>query len=140
MPNDKDTVVIESNFHVRYAETDAMGVVHHAAYLVYFEEARSHYMREMGSDYANIERDGFRLPVTEVVLRYVGSLRYGDTVKIRVWVAENKSRRICFSYEVRKNLEEPILATGSTQHIWTDQNGKVIRAPQQWVAMMSRKL
>lgn len=138
MPNEEAPVIIESNFHVRYAETDAMGVVHHAAYLVYFEEARSHYMRELGSDYANIESDGFRLPVSEVGLRYVGSLRYGDRVIIRTWVEENKSRRIRFAYEVCKEGDETVLVTGFTQHIWTDLHGKVVRAPQQWVNMMAK--
>ncbi len=137
MSNEKEPVVIESSFHVRYAETDAMGVVHHAGYLVYFEEARSHYMRELGSDYANIENAGFRLPVSEVGLRYVGSLRYGDKVKIRAWVEENKSRKIRFAYEVYKEGDEPILVTGFTQHIWTDHNGRVTRAPQQWIDMMA---
>ncbi len=139
MPSEKKLVVIEASFHVRYAETDAMGVVHHAGYLVYFEEARSHYMRELGSDYATIERDGFRLPVSEVGLRYVGSLRYGDRVQIRTWVEENKSRKIRFAYEVCKEGDDSILVTGFTQHIWTDQNGKVTRAPRQWVDMMSGK-
>ena len=137
MPNEQKPVVIESSFHVRYAETDAMGVVHHAGYLVYFEEARSHYMRELGSGYANIEIDGFRLPVSEVGLRYVGSLRYGDIVNVRTWVEENKSRRIRFAYEVCKEGDDSILVTGFTQHIWTDHNGRVTRAPQQWVDMMA---
>ncbi|GJM14035.1 MAG: 4-hydroxybenzoyl-CoA thioesterase [Pseudohongiella sp.] len=137
MGNEKEPVVIESNFHVRYAETDAMGVVHHAGYLVYFEEARSHYMRELGSDYALIEKEGFRLPVSEVGLRYVGSLRYGDRVEIRAWIEEDKSRRIRFAYEVRREGDEAILVTGFTEHIWTDLNGRVTRAPSQWVEMMS---
>ena len=137
MPNGKEPVVIESSFYVRYAETDAMSVVHHAGYLVYFEEARSHYMRELGSDYANIENDGFRLPVSEVGLRYLGSLRYGDIVKVRAWVEENKSRRVRFAYAVCKQADESILVTGFTQHIWTDHNGKVTRAPQRWVDMMA---
>ena len=140
MSNEKEPAVIESSFHVRYAETDAMSVVHHAGYLVYFEEARSHYMRELGGDYAHIENTGFRLPVSEVGLRYVGSLRYGDIVKVRAWVEENKSRRIRFAYEVCKAGDESILVTGFTQHIWTDHNGRVTRAPAQWVEMMSSKV
>ena len=137
MSNEQKPVVIESNFHVRYAETDAMGVVHHASYLVYFEEARSHYMRELGGDYATIESDGFRLPVSEAGLRYVGSLRYGNIVKVRTWVEENKSRRIRFAYEVCMEGDESILVTGFTQHIWTDHSGRVTRAPQQWLDMMT---
>ncbi len=136
MSNDRDNVVIESSFHVRYAETDAMAVVHHAGYLVYFEEARSHYMRELGTDYAEIESDGYRLPVTEVGIRYLGSLRYGDRVRVRTWVAENKSRRIRFAYEVLKEGNDSVLVTGFTQHIWTDHEGKVTRAPAQWTEMM----
>jgi len=137
MPNEQEPFVIESSFHVRYAETDAMSVVHHAAYLVYFEEARSHYMRELGGDYAHIESAGFRLPVSEAGLRYLGSLRYGDRVSVRAWVEENRSRRIRFAYEVSKQGDESILVSGFTQHIWTDHNGRVTRAPQQWVDMMA---
>ena len=86
----EDRLVVETDFPVRYAETDAMGVVHHATYLVYFEEGRSQYMRDIGSDYANMEASGYQLPVTEIGVRYVGSLRYGERVKIRTWIDENK--------------------------------------------------
>ena len=137
MPSVKEPVIIESSFHVRYAETDAMGVVHHAGYLVYIEEARSHYMRVLGSDYALIERQGFRLPVTEVGLRYLGSLCYGDRVKVRAWVEENRSRQIRFAYEILKESDDSVLVTGFTEHIWTNLSGKVTRAPQQWVDMMA---
>ena len=92
MEPSEDRLVIETSFHVRYAETDAMGVVHHATYLVYFEEGRSQYMRDIGSDYANIEASGYQLPVTEVNVRYAGSLRYGELVKVRTWIDENRSR------------------------------------------------
>ncbi len=92
--------IVETEFHVRYAETDAMGVVHHATYLVYFEEGRSHYMRAMNSDYAEIEAQGFQLPVTEVAVRFAGSLCYGQRVRIRTWIEENRSRQLTFAYEV----------------------------------------
>ena len=121
-----------AEFPVRYAETDAMGVVHHASYIVYFEEARSHYMREQGSDYALVEADGHRLPVTEVHVRYLGSLVYGDRARVRAWIAENKSRRLTFNYEISNAKDGHLLVTGSTQHIWTDLEGRVTRAPEQW--------
>jgi len=127
-----DSIVITTDFPVRYAETDAMGVVHHANYLVYFEEGRSHYMRTMGSDYAEIEAVGFQLPVTEVGIRYVGSLHYGERVCIRTHVEENRSRRITFAYEVSDLRDSKVLVTGFTRHIWTDANGKVTSAPNQW--------
>ena len=109
-----------------------MGVVHHAGYIVYCEEARSHYMREQGSDYALVEADGYRLPVTEVHVRYLGSLVYGDRARVRAWIAENKSRRLTFNYEISSAKDDRILVTGSTQHVWTDLAGRVTRAPEKW--------
>lgn len=126
------STVIETDFPVRYAETDAMGVVHHASYLIYFEEGRSQYMREIGGNYAAIEASGYRLPVTETGLRYVGSLRYGERVRIRTWIEENRSRRLSFAYEVTSGEDDEKLVTGFTRHIWTDTEGNVMRMPQQW--------
>ena len=94
-----------------------MGVLHHANYLVYFEEGRSQYMREIGRDYANVEASGYQLPVTEVGVRYVGSLRYGERIKIRTWIDENRSRRLSFAYEVVEFDNQAILVTGFTRHI-----------------------
>ena len=122
---------METEFPVRYAETDAMGVVHHASYLVYFEEGRSHYMRELGNDYASIESSGYRLPFTEVDIRYLGSLMYGDHVRIRSWIEENRSRRLSFAYEVRNSVSDDILVTGLTRHVWTDLAGNVSRIPEE---------
>ena len=123
---------IAAEFSVRYAETDAMEVVHHANYLVYFEEGRSHFMRELGSDYALIEASGYRLPVTEAGLRYSGSLRYGDRIRVLTWVEENRSRQLRFAYEVRSDKSEAVLVKGFTRHVWTDLSGKVTRQPAAW--------
>lgn len=125
-------LAIETTFHVRYAETDAMGVVHHANYLIYFEEGRSQYMRDIGSDYAHIEESGFQLPVTETGIRYVGSLLYGQKVTVRTVLEENKSRRLTFAYEVFNSERTETLVSGFTRHVWTDSNGKVTRMPEQW--------
>ncbi len=123
---------VESEFHVRYAETDNMGIVHHSAYLVYFEEGRSQYMRDMGSDYALVEESGFRLPVTEARLRFSGSLRYGQRVRVRAWIAESLSRRLTFAYEVAAGDDSAVLVAGFTRHVWTDSAGKVTRLPEVW--------
>jgi len=129
-----------SEFPVRYAETDAMTIVHHANYLVYFEEGRSQYMREMGYNYALFEQEGFQLPVTEVNIRYAGSLRYGQRVRIKSWVAENLSRRLSFAYEVYSSDGDECLVSGSTNHIWTNTAGKVIRHPEKWQELYERFL
>jgi acyl-CoA thioester hydrolase len=135
--NSQTNEIGETEFPVRYAETDAMGVVHHANYLVYFEEGRSQYMRDLGSDYALIEASGYRLPVTEAQLRYVGSSRYGERVRIRTRIGENRSRSLTFHYEVIAPESGDILVTGYTRHIWTDVDGKVTRVPETWRTLFS---
>lgn len=132
MTNQTKSQVRETEFPVRYAETDAMGVVHHATYLVYFEEGRSQYMRDLNSDYAKVEASGFQLPVTEASIRFVGSLRYGDKAKVRTWIEENRSRRVSFAYEVLNASSGKVLVSGFTRHVWTDLDGKVTRAPDAW--------
>ena len=139
MNNSQINKTREAEFPVRYAETDAMGVVHHANYLVYFEEGRSQYMRDLGSDYALIEASGYRLPVAEAKLRYVGSSRYGERVRIRTRISENRSRRLTFHYEVIAPESGDILVTGYTRHIWTDVDGKVTRVPESWRKLVGCK-
>lgn len=135
MTSSEKHLVIETIFHVRYAETDAMGVVHHSAYLVYFEEGRSQYMRDIGSDYANVESSGYQLPVTETSIRYAGSLRYGQRVRVRTWLEENRSRQSTFAYEVLADDDETVLVSGFTRHVWTDSKGRVSRIPAQWKSL-----
>ncbi len=123
--------VVETIFRVRYAETDAMGVVHHTSYIVWFEEGRGEYMRRTGTDYAEIERRGFKLPVSEVYVRYISPARYGDLVKVKTWMEKVKSRSVTFGYEVRMVETGKLLATGWTKHICVNEEGRVRRIPQE---------
>ena len=132
MPDSSRSSAFVTEFHVRYAETDSMGVVHHASYLVYFEEGRSHLLREIGSDYAEIEASGYRLPVIEASLRYVGSRRYGERIRLFTRLEENRSRRLTFAYEIVDPHNDAVVVKGQTCHIWTDTGGRVVRAPQVW--------
>ena len=138
MSNDNKLLVVETEFPVRYAETDAMGIVHHASYLVYFEVGRCQLMRDIGSDYAHIEAEGYRLPVTELKVRLVGSLSFGEQVKIRTWVEENRSRQLTFAYEVIHPDTEAILVSGFTKHVWTDKDGNVTRLPKYWSSLLGK--
>jgi len=130
-------IVIEAAFPVRYAETDAMGVVHHAAYLVYFEEGLSQYMCDLGSDYATIEASGYKLPVSEIGARYLNSAEYRQHVVIRTWVKESRSRSVTFNYEVLESDSNDALVTGFTKHIWTDSKGKVTQSPEMWFELLN---
>ncbi|HUN05421.1 MAG TPA: thioesterase family protein [Aggregatilineales bacterium] len=128
-----DRFLAETSFFVRYAETDAMGIVHHASYIVYFEEGRSHYARQRGSDYADFERSGHYLTVAEVNARYIKPARYGDRLTIRCWIEDMKSRGLTFSYEIVNGAGE-LCVTGSSKHICITHNGEVTRLPDAWRA------
>ena len=100
----------EIDVEVRYAETDQMGVVHHANYVVWFELARTRLCALSGFHYADIERLGYFLLVTGVEVRYHRPARYGDVVRVDCWCERLGSRGLRFAYEVRKGGER--LATG----------------------------
>ena len=109
----------ESRVRVRYAETDQMGIAHHANYLVWFEIGRTDLCRQTGFSYAEIEARGYLLVVTEIGCRYRSSFRYDDEVTIRTHVAEIGSRSMKFAYELY--LGEELRATGFTSHVWLDR-------------------
>jgi len=132
MPSE-DRFTAETSFRVRYAETDAMGIVHHANYIVYFELGRSHYARSRGHSYAEMERNGMILVVSALHARYLKPAVYDDLITIRTWIADIKSRRVSFSYEIINERGE-ILVTGTSEHICVDTSGKVTLIPEQWRA------
>jgi len=121
--------VSESQLRVRYAETDAMGVVYHANYLVWFEVGRGDYMRQIGMEYAAIEAGGHILAVSEAGARYAASAHYSDLVSVRTWVEEVRSRTMTFRYEVRLTATDQVLVTGFTRHICIDRTGRVTALP-----------
>jgi acyl-CoA thioester hydrolase len=131
--NNNETFVSETTFHVRYAETDAMGIVHHASYIVYFEEGRSAYTRAQGRSYAEMETDGYYLAVADVQARYKRAMRYGQSVTVRCWVKEVKSRTMTFAYEVLNADTREVCVTGETHHICLTHDGRVSRFPENWL-------
>lgn len=126
------TNIVETTFHVRYAETDQMGIVHHAVYAVWLEEGRSQWMRTQGASFTQFEKQGLALPVSELHIRYSQPARYDQLVKIRCWVEEVKSRKVTFEYEVVAAKTKKLLAKGYTKHICTDHAGKVTKIPDRW--------
>lgn len=122
----------ELEFYVRYAETDAMGVVHHASYLVYMEEARSHFARERGQSYADFEASGYFLVVSEVEMRLVAPARYGDKLRVKISVDEFKSRRITFGYEIYETKANTLLVQATTRHICINKVGQLSVIPETW--------
>lgn len=105
----------ELRLRVRYSETDQMGVVHHASYLVYLEEGRTALMRELGFPYDEVERRGLGMAVRRVEVRYRAAARYGDHVLVRTRVERFRGASIQYVYEVLREKDRELLATGSAE-------------------------
>jgi acyl-CoA thioester hydrolase len=85
---------------ILYADTDAMGVVYHGSYIRYLEHARIEYLRERGTVYADVERDGYAVPVTELDVRYTAPARFDDVLTLRAMLIEQTRARLRFAYRV----------------------------------------
>jgi len=130
--------IVETQLRVRYAETDAMGVVYHANYLVWFEVGRGEYFRAMGQDYSNWEQQGYFLPVSEAYARFLAPGRYGDLVTVRTWVDQVRSRGVTLKYEVRLAGHETGLVSGWTKHICMDREGRACRLPEDMILLLEK--
>ena len=100
---------------MRYGETDQMGVVHHANFLLYFEEARTAMMKARGLSYAELERTGIGLPVRKVDIRYRTPALYEEELIVRTRVTETRAASVTFGYEILRAADGTRIATGSTE-------------------------
>lgn len=114
---------------VDYSETDQMGVVYHARYLVWFDVARTELLRATGVSYRELEAEGFFLVVSDVQARYRRPARYDDPVRVRVWVRDRASRRITFGYAVEHEDTGALLVTATTSLMVLDQAFRPTRLP-----------
>jgi len=123
----------ETEVRVRYAETDKMGIVHHANYLIWFELGRSDFCRARGFSYLEMEeKENALMVVAESYCRYKSPAFYEDVLTVRTKVAEIKSRKIQFIYEVYRASDQVLLAVGETLHLVTDENKKVRSLPDSY--------
>jgi acyl-CoA thioester hydrolase len=114
---------------VRYADTDQMGIVYYANYLVWFEVGRAEWLRENGWSYREMEADGISLPVIEAHCEYRQPARYDDEIEIRTAAHVLTPVRIRFDYEARRVADESLAATGYTIHAALGANGRPRRLP-----------
>ncbi|WP_027876573.1 acyl-CoA thioesterase [Meiothermus cerbereus] len=112
---------------VRYAETDAMGVVHHSSYVVWLEAARVEWLEQIGLPYPQIEAQGLAFAVVELGLIYRQPARFGERVEVEVWLCEASSRTLRYQYRVWRG--QTLLAEGYTRHLCQDAQGKAVRIP-----------
>lgn len=113
---------------VRYYETDAQGVVHHANYFKYFELARVEHLRAIGYEYADLERQGILLVVNKIACSYKYPARFGDRLRIIIRVVRARGARIDHEYQVFR--DQQLLAEGSSTLACIDRQGQVQRLPE----------
>ncbi|WP_201714981.1 acyl-CoA thioesterase [Rossellomorea arthrocnemi] len=112
--------IAEKTIEVRYAETDQMGVVYHANYLVWMELGRTQLIEDLGFKYADIEKEGILSPVIDLNVSYKSPVRYGEKAFIKTWVEEYDGLRITYAYEIY-NGDNQLAITGQTKHVCVKQ-------------------
>jgi len=118
----------EITIRVRYAETDRMGLLHHANYLVYFEQGRTELLRQSGKTYKDVEDEGFFLVLAKVEVRYRQPARYDDVLTLRTIVTRQTPVRIEHRYELLR--DRALLAEGSSTLACVDREGKLQAMPK----------
>ena len=120
----------ETEIHVRYAETDQMGIVHHANYLVWFELGRTNICKAKGFSYREMEESGIMMPVYENYSRYLQPARYDDELTIKVTIPDLPTARVVFRYEIR-NQDNVLINTGETTLVFLNrETNRPNRAPK----------
>ena len=120
---------VEHSVRVRYSETDRMGIVYHANYIVWFEIGRTEFCRAAGYPYTAMEEQGVLILVTGVDCRYRRAARYDDRVTIRTRMGDAGSRGLSFFYQIARTEDGTLLAEGSTRHVFVDATNRPITIP-----------
>jgi acyl-CoA thioester hydrolase len=123
-------VISSTTVRVNYSETDQMGVVYHANYLIWFDRARTELMRETGLTYRELEQQGVYLAVSDVKVKFRAPARYDELLRIRCWVRDLASRRVTFGYAVDATETGLLLATGETALISLTHQHTLTRIPE----------
>ena len=125
---------------VRFVETDLMGVVHHSNYFHWFEMGRVEYLRSIGILLNDLLAHDIVFPITDVTCKYRSSARFDDIILIQTTLKAVSKVKMVFTYEVVKEVGQTLLATGETQNVFTDGQGKIIRLPDHYYNPLVKSL
>jgi acyl-CoA thioester hydrolase len=134
MPLGSDAGWFDLHVRVRYAETDAQGVVHHANYLIYMEQARTEFTRARGLPYRELEKQGINLLVTSASVRFRAAALFDDPLRVRLRIENTRSRTITFQYRIEHEETGRLLVTGGTTHVMVDADLKPMTVPE-WLLL-----
>lgn len=124
------------NLRVSYRDTDQMGTVYYANYLVFFERGRSEFMREVGFTYRQLEELGLFFPVMHAECNYYSPAQYDDLLTIETTISELKNASVIFTYKIK--CGEKLLATGSTKHPLVNKLFKPTRIPKDLKVLLEK--
>ena len=125
---------VDETVRVRYAETDAQGIVYHANHVIYFEVGRGAYLRAQGFDYNELEAGGHILVVAELNVKYKAPARYDDVLTVRTSIAEFGWTSLVFDYQLLKG--EQLIAEGRSVHVCLNRQGRPVAIPADLRAAM----
>jgi len=135
-PNDRQVPSNETRFRVRYAETDQMGVVYYANYLIWMELGRAEYCRAAGIRYRDMELDdGILLAVVEAHCRYLHPARYDEEIEVKTWVGKANQRMVEFQYDIRDAQSGRRLASGETKHMFLGAGMRPVKLPEKYLPL-----
>jgi acyl-CoA thioester hydrolase len=124
----------ETRLRVRYAETDKMGVVYHSNFVIWFEVGRVELLRQIGFQYSEMEqKDNCHIPVVDLRVRYKAPAQYDDEIVVRTQIKNVRSSLLHFSYEVFRESDRTLLATGETMHIIVDDKLERKALPEKYL-------
>ena len=118
----EQTQKVETEIIVRYAETDQMGIAHHSNYPVWFEIGRTDFFKKIGFFYSRIESNGILLPLTDMNCKFIKPAKYEDIIVIQTQISRLTHVRVGFHYQIFNKDNKSKLATGETNHGWTDRD------------------
>ena len=119
---------------VRYAETDRMGVAYNSHYLTWFEVGRTELLRDLGFPYREFERSGIMLPVREAGVKFMKPASYDDVLTVATSINRKPGVRVFIEYEITRGSET--IATGFTEHVFTDAGLRPVKPPKQFIEPM----
>lgn len=124
----------ETRLRVRYAETDKMGVVYHSNFVIWFEVGRVELLRQLGFQYSDMEKDdNCHIPVVDLRVRYKAPAQYDDEIVVRTQIQNVRSSLLHFSYEIFREADRTLLATGETMHIIVDSKLERTTLPEKYL-------
>jgi acyl-CoA thioester hydrolase len=124
----------ETKLRVRYAETDKMGVVYHSNFVIWFEVGRVELLRQLGFQYSDMEtEDDCHIPVVDLCVRYKAPAQYDDEIMVRTQIKNVRSSLLHFSYEIFREADRMLLATGETMHIIVNRKLERTALPEKYM-------